>query len=217
MQTTKIVLTDHAIERILSREKEEGVIGLTMTPDEVLTFLQQGIYVETTQHPIPGKRWNPRTTYWVFYSPADSGFFVAIGMKPRASQEHAIFTVIPANKKGKWMLDSALLGRAKSLACHQIGFVPLQFKNETDLVNQPAMNFHVSCMYLQDGGKQKVKKLFSTPSVQYEGQADRLIATEGFLGKCIEAAATNGISKDNLVHILVRLGTHAQPIVLDVA
>lgn len=217
MEKIRVVLTEHAVARILVREVEEGVVGLTMPPDEVLAFLSNQVYVETTQYPIIGKRFSPRTTYWVFYSPSDNGYFVAIGMRNRKTHNHEIHTVIPVNKMGKWMLDYSKTSRAKTLACKEIGFVPMGFEKEFDRQksNKVPSTIKISCMH-STGGIAHVKGLFNVPVTEYHDAIDELIASNGFMEKCFEAAKDKGIVKQDMVSILVRIGSNAQPVILEV-
>ena len=151
MSNRKFFLSHHAIRRVLLRDTEDGVVNLTLTPDEVSELLNENCYVETSQYPIPGKTYNLKFKYWVFYSPQDDYYFIAIGTINPKWNMYEIITVIPVNKKGKWMLTNKMLDEARTLAYTKIGFVPRTFVAQTN------PSFKITCTYTLNG-QLKVKK-----------------------------------------------------------
>jgi len=205
------IFTDHAIERIRSRESEEGVVSLTMSPEEVMSFLKNGIYVQASIRPIPGQKWDPNIVYLVFYSPVDDGHFVAVCDKCLARKNCTVITIIPANRKGRWMLKHAEYRHAKEIACSHLHFVPMKFGVEN---NDSSKSINVSCVYLQEDCRTKVKALFKIPASEHSG-IDSAVAENNFLERCNSSAASLGISPGNITQILVRLGSNGEPVVLD--
>jgi hypothetical protein len=152
----------------------------------------------------------------VFYSPDDNGYFIAIGNRNIRLHCHEIFTVIPANNKGKWMLNHSKLSTAKALACKARGFSPVDFENACDHQRsiQPPSSIKVSCMYRTDKYL-LTKKLFNSPKNEFTGELGEFINSLEFMKQCIEVASEKGIEKQDMVSILVRTTLSEQPVVLD--
>lgn len=211
----QVCLSQHAVERIESREREKGVIPLTMTCLEVIDFLSNGLFVEAKQRPIVGKRYSPKTTYWLFYSPSDSGYFIAIGAYSFSAQKHIIYTIIPSNKKKKWNITHEMARQARAMACNAIGFFHLpSFTGD----NTPSLTFKVSCFY-ESNGRPKIKKLLSVPMALYDEDSERLAADMEFRKNCIIKAEGLGIKPEDLLSILIRKtkSSAEEPHILDVS
>jgi hypothetical protein len=207
----RLVLTEHAINRILSREKEEFVVNITMTPAEVIDFLIAKIYVKATQQPIIGKKYCPDTQYMLFYSPQDDYFYIAIGRKHKKFGLFEVFTVIPANKKGKWMITKEMLQEAKNMACKALSFYLINF-NQHDKV--PSL-IKVSCSYKNHGGEEKIKKLFHVNANAYRNNPENLTSEHNFIHTCIEFATKYSINKKDISTFIIRFGSRGDPILIE--
>lgn len=207
-----IVLSPHAIQRIIAREAEEGVVNLTMSAEEVLNLLSSGAFVKTEKKPVIGNKYDPLVTFWLFYSPADEACFIAVGRVNKAAQEHIIYTVIPASRRGKWSISQEKFHTARLLACKVIGFSPFTKAKQ----NPAPQSFKTTCSYTGINGRYYTTDLMKFPCEPYDGDVNKLIASEGFIQKCLDSFKGKGVNSSSITAIFVRMHKSDIPVVIDI-
>ena len=169
--------------------------------EDVAWTLDQQLYANSGR--IPGFD----REHLVFWSAADQTCFVAI----RDCRTGTVVTILPLEYHARiaWRISEADCEKAR----HLIKSAPPRWRQKPDAGN-PTL-FLVSSCYRDEEGLQKTKVLVKAPSAPFSNDIRRFLAESPVFSQVPELARAKGVSESAIFSLLVRLGNHSDPIVID--
>jgi hypothetical protein len=183
----------HAFERLTQRTR--------LSCEEIARILDRRLVVNTGK--APGFNRN----HLVFYSVPDDDFFVAI----QDELTGTVITILPLEYQANlaWEISNEDCAEARKIL---LSAPEEETPAQTKLT---ATVFVISGIFLDNEGNSKIKVILKTASAPYQNDFKTLFSDHFLFSKLDELARSKGINAQQIYSILIRLGNHGNPIIVD--